>query len=402
MISIVEKVSCCGCEACAQACPQSAIKMEADVEGFLYPRIDSSLCVDCGLCDKVCPIKNDTEKNGIINSYALQTTDEYVREISTAGGAFYVIAKQIIREGGIVWGAVIDECNIVRHISVEKIEDLPPLCMSKYVQSRIGNAYKSIKESLKTRKVLFVGTPCQCAGLVSYLRRKPDNLILIDFLCHGVPSPKVWSKYSTVMIKKYSANGFQFRNKKYGYDKTGFAFRTSDGELIHSSVSEDKEVQFMLKAFFAEICSRPSCHSCHFKGYERVTDITMGDLWHIGRYYPEMNDNKGTTFVAVHTEKGKQFLDSSEYFVTKMIPYREYSKDDGINLLCSMSANEKRENFFKDLDEKSLTDLYDTYLQKKENVVKEVLKKILSKLGVLHVAQRINYKRKEKQYKNRK
>lgn len=402
MVSVNDKVTCCGCEACAQICPKNAINMVADMEGFLYPKVNYDLCINCGCCDKVCPMQNELDKKPIVASYAVQTKNEHVREISTAGGAFYIIAEQIIRDGGIVWGAIIDTDNTVRHVSIERVEDIEPLCMSKYVQSRIGDVYKKIKDSLKKRKVLFVGTPCQCAGLVTYLQRKPENLVLIDFLCHGVPSPKVWDKYSQEMKNMYSAKDFQFRNKIYGYDKTGVAFKADDGTLIHSSISDQNEVKFMLKAFFAEICSRPSCHSCRFKGYERVTDITLGDLWHIGRYNPKMDDNKGTTFVAVHTEIGENLVASAERVVIDRVPYKEYSKDDGVNLLCSMSANSRRESFFSELDEKSLAYLYDIYLSEKKNKVKEILKKILSKLGVLYIAQRVNYKRKENRYKNRK
>lgn len=398
MISVENKILCCGCEACSQICPKNAIIMLPDKEGFLYPKVDLSICINCGACNKVCPIINEREKKGIINAYALQAIDKSIREISTAGGAFFLIAKRIIASGGIVFGALISENNVVQHAAVDDIAYLEPLCMSKYVQSRINQTYKLVKESLKRREVMFVGTPCQCTALVNYLNGKPSNLLLVDFLCHGVPSPKVWRKYTERMINKYSAKNFQFRNKTYGYDKTGIAFRTKSGDLIHSTTIDDKEVKFMLKAFFAEICSRPSCHSCKFKGYERVTDLTLGDLWHIERFDKYLNDNLGTTFVATHTKKGEEILERLADARLINIPYKEYVNDDGVNLLYSMSPNSNRKSFFEDLDKDNLLILYDKYLSKKKNPIKSFLKVILSKFGVLYIFQRLNYRQKENKY----
>lgn len=406
MISITRKIDCCGCQACAQICHKQAIKMFNDEEGFGYPYVDKELCVNCGLCERVCPIINDSERHEVVESYAFQSKNDFIRKISTAGGAFYSIASEIIKQNGLVYGAAFDSNITVHHQKASTLEELIPLCMSKYVQSDINNTFQEIKTNLDIGKtVLFCGTPCQCEALSCFLKNKYEKLFLVDFLCHGVPSPKVWKRYVQEMQKRYGAYDFEFRSKSFGYNKSGMEFKCLNGEIMHGEISDKLDVQFMTKCFFSEIVSRPACHACRFKNIERVTDITLGDLWHICKYNPHMDDNCGTSFISVHTDNGRniiRLIENNSNIIK--INLNEYLKDDGINMISSMSANSRRSDFFNEFDDLSFEELFEKYLRTEKNQIKETLKFILDKAGVLHIVKRLRYKSKQVRFeiKNRK
>lgn len=197
MIHITDKKNCCGCSACVQRCPKQCIRLEEDTEGFLYPKVDEETCIKCGLCEKVCPILNQADKLPVQEVLAVKNPDDEERMNSSSGGVFLPLAREVINQGGVVFGAVYDESWEVRHVYAEKIEDVYPMMGSKYLQSKIENSFKDAERFLKQgREVLFVGSPCQIAGLRTYLRNKQyPNLLAVDFLCHGVPSPGVWRRY---------------------------------------------------------------------------------------------------------------------------------------------------------------------------------------------------------------
>lgn len=196
MIHIIDKSKCCGCNACVQRCPKQCIAMQVDEEGFLYPVVDQSVCIDCGLCEKVCPVINLNEPRQPLQVLAAKNRNEEQRLRSSSGGIFILLAEHIIKQGGVVFGARFDKNWEVEHAYAETLEELEPLMRSKYVQSRIGNTYKEAEQFLKQgRQVLFVGTPCLIAGLKKFLRKEYENLLAVDFICHGVPSPGVWRRY---------------------------------------------------------------------------------------------------------------------------------------------------------------------------------------------------------------
>jgi coenzyme F420-reducing hydrogenase beta subunit len=235
MITLQRKADCCGCNACTQGCHLECISMQEDNEGFLYPKVDVEQCVDCGLCEKICPIINQTEARKPLHVYAAKNRNEEIRKQSSSGGIFTLLAEKIIEDGGVVFGARFDEKWEVMHDYTETKEGLAAFRGSKYLQSRTGNTFQQAKEFLKAgRKVLFSGTPCQIAGLKLFLRKEYDNLITIDFVCHGVPSPKVWRMYFLYLTdnQKYTTNykgGYfahtkaiteiNFRDKTYGWKK---------------------------------------------------------------------------------------------------------------------------------------------------------------------------------------
>ena len=199
------RADCCGCYACYNSCPFDAITMEEDAEGFRYPRVDADRCRNCGKCERNCPVLNPIvkEQDQTPPTYAAINKDEAIRKDSSSGGMFQLFAEQILKEGGIVFGAGFDADWEVCHQSVETVAELDRLRVSKYLQSRVETSFQQVTEHLRAgRKVLFAGTPCQCAALRRFVGKNDENLILVDFICHGVPSPKIWRKYLALRANK--------------------------------------------------------------------------------------------------------------------------------------------------------------------------------------------------------
>lgn len=312
MPNLVNSDNCCGCAACCNKCAKGAITMLANEEGFLHPEIDNSKCVECRLCETACPGLNPavaTNNNPI--AYAVQHVDDTVRYQSTSGGAFTAIAEEVIRRGGIVFGAVMTEELKVKHDCVCTIEDLSKFRNSKYIQSEIGDSYKQVKTLLVDgRMVCFSGTPCQVNGLYKYLGKDYENLISVDMVCKSVPSPLIFEKY--VFFKKKQEGQISdivFRDKKRGFLYCTMAhYRSHEArQLAKDQYRRGSESDEWLRLFLSGRISRKSCISCQYQSLERVGDFTLGDIWETGNN--QFDDNKGTTLVHVWTEKGRRFLD---------------------------------------------------------------------------------------------
>lgn len=293
MIQINDKKDCCGCGACMLSCPSECISLKEDKEGFLYPHVNAELCINCGACERSCPVLNCELSEGVLpDAYVAYADDDVLRENSSSGGMFSLFAENILNSGGVVFGAAFDSDFTVHHIVVESVDELSKLRGSKYLQSRTENAFKEAEDYLKSgRKVLYTGTACQIAGLKRYLKRDYTNLYTVDVLCHGVPSPKVWKKYLEEQEKTHGAAVRRtfFRNKKYGW-KTYAVSLDFSNETVYERIF--KEDSFM-KLFLGNICLRPSCHDCKFKGLSRPSDITIGDCWGIEKIMSDMDDDKG-------------------------------------------------------------------------------------------------------------
>ena len=366
MIDIKEKKNCCGCEACVQRCPKSCITMREDNEGFLYPEIDKDICIDCGLCEKVCPVINQAEERKPLAVYAAKHKDEQIRMASSSGGAFTAIAERVIDEGGVVFGAKFNQDWNVVHSYTETKEGLGTFRGSKYVQSRIGESYKEAEGFLKAgRKVLFSGTPCQIAGLKCFLRKEYDNLLTVDFICHGVPSPGVWREYlkeetarqcgeknSVLQRPIHERNalieGISFRDKRLGWKKYSFALAlsTTNGSGAKNTVllSEPLNKNIFLRGFLADLYLRPSCHACPSKSFKSRSDITIGDFWGVQNVMPEIDDDKGVSVVMVNSEKAGTLVEkiSIEKFFVKYDDVLPYNR--AIELSTKYTI--KRDSFF--------------------------------------------------------
>lgn len=404
MIKIVNKQDCCGCSACVQRCPKHCITLKEDGEGFLYPHVNSDECIDCGLCEKVCPELHHGERHIPLEVYAAKNKDESIRMQSSSGGIFTLLAEKVIQEGGVVFGAAFDVNWEVMHTYAETMEGLVDFRGSKYMQSRIGTAYQDAEYFLKQgRKVLFSGSPCQIKGLKLFLRKNYDNLIAVDFICHGVPSPKVWREYLKETIARKSGKNsvlsypipckigidtVDFRSKSTGWKKYSFALTLSETSvegvkntvLLSSVFSENP----FMRAFLADLILRPSCYSCPSKSGRSGSDLTIADYWAIPQVAPEFDDDKGVSLVLVQTEKGKSFYQSLKEKTTFIVT--SYQEAQGANggFKEKTPMHPKRSRFFTEfaqsddiiglIDRTLRIPLYRKLLKKVKNGIKKMLK----------------------------
>lgn len=387
-IEIAQRTICCGCSACAEICPKNCINMLTDNEGFWYPDIDESKCLGCHLCEKVCPVLNVPKMpDEIPKAYASYACDEKIRMESSSGGLFTILAEEIIREGGTVFGAVFEEDFKVRHMGIKTIEDLKKMRGSKYLQSKTYGTYFDVEKLLKDNKlVLYSGTGCQIAGLVNFLGKQYDNLYTIDLLCHGVPSAKVWKKYLIWQENGASSKVAQvsFRNKFSGWKTYSVDLLFSNSTKYVKKYNEDA----YMKLFLSDICLRPSCHDCKFKSLSRCSDITLGDFWGIEKIAPEMHDNKGTSLVMIHTKNGEELLNKVRNYLRLEEVDANIALPDTMDSRKSVKAHKNRDKLFTMLDDCSINELvklvekpwYVTFVNKVKTKLRKVSKKIINLL----------------------
>jgi len=393
MLTIVNREDCSGCHACYNICPQNCLLMIQDYEGFWYPIVDETNCIRCSMCEKVCPIIHKEEVTNELQSYACYNKDEQIRMQSSSGGIFTLIAKEVIANGGVVFGAGFDkEFNVV-HSYVEIKEELGEFRGSKYVQSKIGNTYKQAKEFLDIgRQVLFSGTPCQIGGLKSYLQQDYDNLFCIDIICHGVPSPKVWQKYISFQEARAGATAWRiaFRCKNKGWKRFSLSFLFNNDKEYVQTLDKDLYMQ----VFLHNICLRPSCYTCNFKTLHRQSDITLADFWGIQNILPGMDDDKGTSLIFVNSASGQSMLEQ----IKDKILYKEVDINQAMvyNLAAIKPAeqNLKREKFFKEVDQLSFDKLVkkycsDSILVRTKRKAKSIARIMLKKTELFNVARQV-------------
>ena len=301
---------CTGCGVCAAVCPSAAVNMQPDAHGFLRPAVDAAVCTDCGLCVRKCPASTPpqtSEHTDVLTGYA---KDRALLPLSSSGAIFPVLAAEIIRRGGVVFGAAFDEHFDVVHTAAESVAGLSALCSSKYVQDRIpSDCYPQIKAALTAgRWVYFGGLPCQAAALKSYLGRDYETLITQDTACHSVPSPLVWDGYKEELEKQYGGKltAFSFRNKANGWEAYHICAAFENGREFVQPAAENPYQRGFIKGLY----SRSSCFACKFKGVARCSDITLADYWGVKGLQPEAYNPQGTSLILIHSEKGRSLLAS--------------------------------------------------------------------------------------------
>ena len=388
MIEIKNKSECTGCTACACICPKNAIQMVVDEEGFKYPIIDDKKCIGCNLCSKVCPMLKKYEKNeNNIRCYAVYNKNEKVKKNSTSGGFFSALAEYVIKNKGIVYGAKFDENFNVFHYGTENINELSDFRGSKYVQSDIKNIFCEIGDKLeKNRLVLFSGTPCQVYGLKSYLQKDYSNLICVEVICHGTPSPIYYQEYLKDKIRHYKSEikSISFREKTYGYGSSTMSIEFKNGKKYKRGHESDE----MIKAFLRGYCSKESCYHCHFKSFGTIGDFKMGDLWNIDRYLGS-DFKDGATLVISCSEKGEKLLkELNDRVVLKKI---DKSKSEFFNgnggtsmILNSAYRPQERDYFLTELNEFGYEKIRKKFLKiKPKEYMKMKLKPILYRMKLL-------------------
>lgn len=348
MIKITKKKKCNGCYSCINACPKNCIKMQIDDEGFEYPVVDEVKCVHCGICDKVCPeLNKPKESEKIQDIYVGYALDKDLVLKSSSGGVFALLAMETLQKQGVVFGVTIDE-NVAKHIFIEDISELDRILKSKYVQSKVGNSYSQAKQFLeKKREVLFCGTPCQIAGLKKYLNKDYENLICVDFICHGVPSQKVLDSYlhyvTDINQEDSEIIDVKFRTKTAGWENYGILTTFASNKTYEQTGIKD----FYFKGFLNDITLRPSCYYCGFKGINRCSDITLADAWGVNYYNKEMYNKDGVSLVIIQTKKGKKIFDR----ITKNLRLdnveEEFIKKRNVNAYYPVIMDYRRRRFFK-------------------------------------------------------
>lgn len=348
---VVENKKCTGCSACLNICPTGAISMVTNSEGFFVPHIDSEKCINCGLCNKVCPSLNKITKfnqYSVPKVYAGWNKDEKIRLKSSSGGVFSVLAEYTLDKGGFVCGASFGKRNELKHIIISKRVELKKLRGSKYLQSEIGYSLIKIKSLLeKDKHVLFCGTPCQTAGLRSFLKKDYEKLLIVDIVCHGAPSPMVFKKYLEEIEKEgnKSVTEINFRDKSTGWKSYSFTLSGKNKTLLKERFEEN----IFFEGFLKNLYLNNICTSCPYSQFPRYSDITLGDYWGIEGFKKELDDEKGVSVITINNEKGMGYFSQikDKLFVEKVDKKNTIDKLVSISIPCEKSVN--RDHFFSEL-----------------------------------------------------
>lgn len=372
---------CSGCMACINACPENAMTMIENENGFILPHIDDDKCIDCGICYNVCDfIKEKKEDLTIKEAYSLVINDKEALYNSTSGGAFTAISDFVLKHGGVVVGAVMEDDFTVKHVVAETTDERDKMRGSKYVQSDIGFLFRKIKKFVKNdRYVMFVGTPCQCAGLESYLGKDRDKVLIVDFLCHGVPNNaffkehiKYMEEYSGKKIKDYS-----FRGKKYGWTAAVQYLTLSDKKKIAPIKNQ------AYKSFFSKNNSlRNSCFNCKYRSHHRYSDITIADFWSIEKFTKKKNE-KGVSFILINSNQGKDIIQETKQTAT----LNQYPVEDILfRVSTKPPTRNKTKEFWDTYHEKGYSALIEKYYKpslyrKFRFMVKKIVKSQMAKIN---------------------
>lgn len=375
MIEITQKDKCCGCEVCKNVCPQKCIYMKEDEEGFRYPVIDKEKCTNCHLCEKKCPILHEVNNNYIptVKCYAAYNRNDETLKKSSSGGIFFLLSEQIIKNNGVVYGVVQNSTFEICFERASTIEECERFRGSKYLQAEIGKAYiLAKKDLLQGKPVLFSGTPCQIAGLYSFLGKDYNQLYTCDVVCHGVPSNAVYRKFIAYIESKYKKTvaNIKWRDKVKGWGPNRITIYFSDNSVI-TTTSQDNIFQ---KGFLDNIYLRQSCYNCLYARLPRIGDISLADFWGYDDKFINENNNKGLSAVVISTQKGIEILEKIKpqiYFHEVEI---EYLKQRSRHVYCHPEENKQREDFFKDFQKMKFEKVAKKYKMKSSQLVKFIKK----------------------------
>lgn len=390
-VDYIQKKDCNGCSVCIATCPQDCIEMLPDSEGFLYPSVITNKCIDCEECYNNCPsIKNNESVLKPFNNevYACKIKDDNIRYISSSGGAFSALSYQILNLNGYVSGvSYTPDFKEVKHTIIDNENELDILRRSKLLQSNKDGILLRIEKLLKDNKyVLFSGTPCEVFGLKSFLSNDYKNLITCDLICGCVASPKIYRKYIEHLENKYNSRikSVNFKDKTKGWQERGLKIEFENGKSYTNETANDPYIV----SFHSRYGIRPSCFNCKFRGVDRVSDFTLGDFWGVKYYNKQLDDNKGTSYVMVNSEKGKDLLLQAKQHmaITKIdLDISEYSNKYNYRVISNPSLGDElnRSKFYKDLDILNFDILFDKHLKsiwlERKRKKEEYLKKLEEK-----------------------
>ena len=379
---LADENKCTGCGACFSVCPKGAISFQEDYEGFLQPIVDSEKCINCSLCVKTCPALNYRPVTHEVETYASINRNNRIREESSSGGMFSLFAEDCIRKGGVVFGAKINEDFSICHSYTETIEGLSVFRGSKYVQSSIEDSFKECKKFLEDgRFVLFSASPCQISALKSFLKKDYQNLLTIDFVCHGVPNKKLLSSY--IKYQEIQAGSeirrLAFRQKTNGWKQFSVELDFANGITYCQPQTKD----IWMLTFNKNIMLRKSCYTCPYKTKARISDVTLADLWGIGRVAPELDDDKGTSLMLIQSEKARSIFEKlKQEAIYKKI---DFDAIEDCNSFHQTELHLNRDNFIEICLKKGFNVAYEKYVAEKGPIliyrfVRRILGKIKRKL----------------------
>lgn len=361
-LELNRKTDCCGCGACYQICPVHCITMKEDDCGFLYPAINHSTCIKCEACIRVCPELSQLETNNSEKppAFAAWSKEEGLRYTSTSGGLFTELAREILSENGFAAAAKYNDKNLVEHTMVDNPEDLEKLKQSKYVQSDTKQIYKQIKEKLKSgNKVLFCGAPCHAAALRNYLGKDYENLLILDFICRGVNSPKAYLAWLREIEAEHKSKVSRvwFKYKQNGWKKSPKCTRIDFSNGTSKVYTDDKNL-FMTGYLDHNLYIRPSCGDCRYKGVPRQSDITLADFWGVDE---TCDDDQGTSMVLINSEKGMTYFQKTKNRL--MALEKDFNEIFSGNMCFadSVKINPKSEEFLQKLDDGPFSELIEKY-----------------------------------------
>lgn len=387
-----EKQYCNGCAACLNVCPRDAIFMAPDEEGFRYPKVSEETCIHCNLCVTVCPLEHPQTllQYGSPRAFALTHREAAILQASTSGGAFTALAQVFCKDEFQIWGAVASDTKTVEHAVADSLEQLEQFRKSKYLQSDIKQSFRQVKKVLTAgKRVLFSGTPCQIAGLKSFLNEDYEKLLTVELICHGVPSPLFFHRYLTDMERKFksSVKKVEFRNKeKRGWKNSEIVLEFANGKQYRNLANYDDP---FIHGFHAALCQRPACYSCPFAALPRCADFTIGDCWGIEQFSPRLNDSRGVSILLCNSKKAEKFI-TPLYQFAKLheIPVTEVI-NSGRQLRSPRSEHPLRKAFIRDLQSSTFTEVKKHYLRPRP-LLNRLATRLLGDSSKLYIKRFIN------------
>lgn len=376
-ISVVSKDACCGCKLCADVCNHKAITYIQDEEGFFMPKIENSLCRDCGLCVDTCPVLNEGKRAKFDTCYATYAKQKDLFMQGSSGGMFGLLARVVLADGGVVYGAAFDNNLKLHHVRAVDERELIPILKSKYLQSDSSGIYKQVRQDLKAGKVvLFSGTPCQCNAISNYIGDKNDKLIIVDVVCHGTPSQNLFDR----CLKDYEEqNGCRIKSFQFRYKGKGVKHPKSFNMVVEQN-GKEKEVlglHYQMPFYFGfetHVTYRRSCYQCTQATPERNSDITLADFWGIEKHNSELRANDGISMVAPHTEKGLELFEriQKQYDIyCEEVPY-DFAVANNGNLRAPTKKPVQRDAFFEDMRSKDFQIVKSAYLKSKREYIFDI------------------------------
>lgn len=370
--------NCTGCGTCSKVCPVQAIKLVEDKNGFLFPWVDEDKCISCGKCINSCQLEIKEPDNNIIDAFALQIKDKRILSESSSGGAFSAVAMNTLEKGGIVYGCVFDTECIAVYRRASRADEIVPMRGSKYVWADASACYESVRDDLEAGlQVLFCALPCQATGLALYIGKSYSNLIIMDFLCGGPPSPKAFKGYINQLVSDEEKNNlhFCFRDKERNGTGYGISYmKKGKKEFI------DSEMSSYMYLFSNKLVQRDACYHCKYRGIHRTADLTAGDYWGVKKVFPELDDYAGVSFIFANTDKGLNAIcglkDSCLLLRTSVDDIAKHNILRTDNSIKEIPIPKERDAFFKLLHEKGYRIASMRYTITKKRI-KSVIAKVL-------------------------